>query len=165
MPEKLTKNSQCLMIKTKDSRKFFTHKKNFTPLMQFSKLFKAEISIVQTKEAEILDLKELAPALCDCNFKQPEPEYQIIEVKMTQRQRSEIRKNAKSIQEYIENQFIRGELVSLRELKRIFGETGITNACLCNHLSQVRRNLEKKGYVVLKQGGGKYRITPKLAEF
>ncbi len=66
-------NGQCLMIKTKDKRKFFTAEENYLPLLEFSKLFKAEMSIVKVRDAEILDLEQLAPALCDANYIQPQP--------------------------------------------------------------------------------------------
>jgi hypothetical protein len=69
------------MIKTKDRRKFFTHEKNYLPLIEFSKVFNAEISIIKAKDAEVLDLDELAPAICDANYIQPQPEeYDILKV-------------------------------------------------------------------------------------
>lgn len=51
----------CLLIETKDKRKFFTHEKNFIQLIEFSKAFNAEISIVKLEEGSVLELEELAP--------------------------------------------------------------------------------------------------------
>jgi len=80
--KKFVKSGSCVMIKCKDKRKFFTHKKNLPCLMEFSKIFNAEISVVRVKEAEILDLPQLAPAICDANFTQSVPaECKIIEIK------------------------------------------------------------------------------------
>ena len=60
---------KCLLIQTKDKRKFFTHEKNFVQLIEFSKTFGAEISMVKLEEGPILELKELAPAICDPSYK------------------------------------------------------------------------------------------------
>jgi len=43
------------MIELKDRRKFFTHPKNLPELIEFSKTFGAELSVVRTCE-ESLDL-------------------------------------------------------------------------------------------------------------
>lgn len=150
---------QCLMIETKDHRKFFTHEKNYSQLLEFSELFNAEISIVKVNEAEILDLEQLAPAICNSEYDKIF-QYQLLEVKITQqRQRKKILITAKKIKAYIEAKFIRGDIVSLKGLKEEFHKNKFTDACLCNHLAQVRTSLEKKGHKIAKVGGGKYKIT------
>src|SRR5688572_11083080 len=119
----IMKDGQCLMIKTKDRRKFFTHEKNFIQLLEFSKMFKAEVSVVAVKEAEVLDLEQLAPAFCDATFVQPQPaELTILEVKLSQnrRNRRAILKSAKKITAYITKKFDSGDVVFLKELTRKF---------------------------------------------
>jgi hypothetical protein len=144
------------MIETKDKRKFFTHEKNFTPLMEFSKLFKAEISIVKVDEAEVLDLQQLAPAICDKNY-HINANYKILKIKLPQkRTRKTIIKTAKKIKKYIKLKFLNHEIVSLQELRKLF--KNITTACLCNHISLIRRHLENTGHIVSKIGGGKYQL-------
>jgi hypothetical protein len=69
------------MIETTDRRKFFTHEKNFPMLIDFAKTFNAEISVVKLEEGQILDLAELAPALCDAGYRRPRSSYQLIETK------------------------------------------------------------------------------------
>ena len=155
-------DGKCLMIKTKDHRKFYTHEKNFLQLIEFSKLFNAEVSVVKVKDASMLELPDLAPALCDATYSQEQPaECQIIEVKIAQNKKSRqnILKSAKKIQEYIKNQFLKGEIVSLKKLSDKFKPLKVTNACLCTHLKLVRNDLESQGYVVTKTGGGKYTIS------
>ena len=62
---------KCLLLETKDKRKFFTHEKNFLQLIEFSRTFNAEISVVKMEQTELLDLKDLAPAICDAHYKKP----------------------------------------------------------------------------------------------
>lgn len=153
-------DGQCLMIKTKDSRRFFTHEKNYVQLLEFSKTFKAEISVVAVKEAEVLDLAELAPAICNANYVQNIPaEVRILEVKMPKksRNRQRILQNAKEISAHIEEKFLAGTIVSLRDLTVTFNK--VTSACLCNHVALIRRKLELEGKQFVKVGGGKYRLT------
>jgi hypothetical protein len=153
------------MIKTKDRRKFFTHEKNYIQLLEFSKLFKAEISVVSVKEAEVLDLSQLAPAICDANYVQSQPvEYEVLEVKVAQnrRTRKDILRTAKKIKNHIRQKFLGGELVSLQNLAKTFRKHKVTLACLCNHLTQVRTDLAADGRKVIKVGGGKYLLDSAL---
>ena len=72
--------NQCLMIKTKDNRKFFTHEEYFPQLIEFSKTFGAEISIVKIQDNNILDINDLAPAICNGNYKN-EANYELVKIK------------------------------------------------------------------------------------
>ena len=48
---------KCLMVETKDHRKFFTYPKNLNQLTEFYKTFGAEISVVKVEDdTEVLDL-------------------------------------------------------------------------------------------------------------
>jgi hypothetical protein len=156
---------QCLMIKTKDKRKFFTFEKNYVQLLEFSKMFNAEISIVKAKDVEVLDLPQLAPAICNANYMQPPPSIlQIIEVKLPQNKKSRdnILKTAKMIKDYITESFLDNKVISLKDLYKKYAGEGLTLACICNHLSKVRHELEEKGHRVEKLGGGKYLLARHL---
>ena len=60
---------KCLLIKTKDNRKFLTHEKNLNSLIEFSKTFGAEIFTVPiAQEFSILELKDLVAALCNPQY-------------------------------------------------------------------------------------------------
>lgn len=77
--EKKFMKNQILMVET-NNKKFFTHKKNYTQLIEFSKTVDAEMSIVKVDDVVILDLQELAPAICNANFQQKQPKkIEIIE--------------------------------------------------------------------------------------
>lgn len=158
----IMKDGQCLMIKTKDRRKFFTHEKNYIQLLEFSRLFKAEVSVVAVKEAEVLDLEQLAPAICDATYVQSQPvEMKILEVKLPQarRDRQNILKTAQKITNYIEKKFLSGDVVSLRNLIKKYNKLNVTSACLCNHIAIVRKRLETNGGKFVKVGGGKYQMV------
>ena len=159
MPRK--RNYKCLLVKTRDKRNFFTHEKNLPELIEFSKTFGAEISVVQVKEAEVLDLVKLGTAICDTAYApQQRPDYEILETKIpTQtRKRSRILKTSQKIRDFIKNEFLKGKVVSLQTLKKRFNRHQLTSACLCNHMKVVREELEDEGYSVKKVGGGKYQI-------
>jgi hypothetical protein len=149
----------CLMIETADRRKFFTYEKNFPMLIDFAKTFNAEISVVKLVEGQVLDLAELAPALCDAGYRRPRSNYEVIETKLLPRSntRSAILKNADKIQNYIVEQFLAGEVVSLSSMKEKFRKYKLTTACFCNHIHRAMDSLEKKGYVFQKMGAGKYK--------
>lgn len=156
----IMRDYKCLMITTKDHRKFFTYEKNFMQLLEFSKLFGAEVSIVNVKEAEVLDLSQLAPAFCDANYiPENRPDYSILEIKLPQRKkrkRQDILKMAQAIQGHISKSFLEGEIVSLKNLNNKFAEENLTLACLCNHMAVAKKTLEKMGHRIIKIGGGQY---------
>ena len=152
---------QCLMIKTKDRRKFFTHEKNFPQLIEFSKTFKAEISVVRVQEADILDLSALAPAICDANYATKKTNYELVEVKipvLPKNSRPKILRTAARIKEYILARFLSGEAVSLKELKKRFKRHKLSTPTLCNHIARVKQELRQKGFHFTKIGAGAYRI-------
>ena len=162
MTDKIMRDYKCLMITTKDHRKFFTHEKNYLQLLEFSKLFSAEVSIVNVKEAEVLDLAQLAPAFCDANYSPEKPDYQVLEIKLPRRQnrsRQDILKMAQAIQTHILKAFLKNEVVSLKKLSKKFADERLTLACLCNHVAIAKKELEKQGYRIIKTGGGQYQLA------
>lgn len=147
---------QCLMLETKDQRIFFTHTKNFPMLIEFSKTFGANISIVEIKEkTEILDLEALAPAICDPNFKQ-KANYKIIERKLKNKKNN--RSTAFKIRQYIKNQFENGQIVGPKLIAENFKEYGLTDTCFYNHFSAIKDELKKEGKELKKVGAGKYQL-------
>lgn len=152
---------KCLLIETKDKRKFFTHEKNFIQLIEFSKAFSAEISIVKLEEGSVLELEELAPAICDPGYKKSNVQYEIIETKMSTegRSRAEILRVADKVKKYVNEQFQNRNTVSLKELKKKFKRYKLTDAALCNHVRRVKSELEKDGFRFLKLGAGQYKVN------
>lgn len=148
---------KCLMIETADHRKFFTHEKNYPQLIEFGKTFGAEISIVKADNPELLDLVGLAPALCDRTYNK-KANFEVVEIKMSKRSRT--RKNMLSqaviIREAIKKRLLSGDEVRISEMAKQFEYDGLTLACFCNHMREVRKELEKNGKQVKKIKRGVY---------
>ena len=158
MEQELTMKQKCLLITTKDNRKFLTHEKNLQSLIEYAKTFKSEISLVEVdKSTKILELKGLTVALCDPNYS-GDPEYKQLKsiYPNNKRGRKSILTEAKSIREFIRKKFLSGKAVSLKEIKDKYEKYELTDACLCNHISSARKQLEKEGYSFEKIAAGKY---------
>lgn len=152
---------KCLLIETKDKRKFFTHEKNFVQLIEFSKTFNAEISVVKMDKGPLLDLEELAPAICDAGYKKPQINYEVIETKLgkTGRARPNILKTANKVNKYIVDRFTNRASVSLKDLKKRFKQFELSDAALCNHIRRAKKQLESQGLTFVKTGAGTYRVS------
>lgn len=152
---------KCLLIETKDKRKFFTHEKNFVQLIEFSKTFNAEISVVKMEKGPLLDLEELAPAICDAGYKKQEINYEIIETKLSKsgQARPNILKTANKINKYILDRFSSRASVSLKDLKRKFKQCELSDAALCNHIRRAKKQLEGQGLTFVKTGAGMYEVA------
>ncbi len=147
------------MLQTQDGRVFFTEKKNLLCLIDFAKSHKIRIAIVKTDKSNILDLKNLVSAICNSeNF--VVPKYQMIKeiYPKLDHSRDDLLKNAGKIRKHIKNLMLTGNTVSLEVLHSKFEDLNLTKACLCNHLSFVRKELAKEGYNVTKIGK-KYKIV------
>jgi hypothetical protein len=157
----MSKPVKCLMIQTKDQRQFFTKEENYPELIEFSKTFDAELSIVKAKEeVEVIDLMNLPTAICDCNYKIKKPEVEIIEVKAPtnkrRKNRSKILKTAKKIREHIREKLESGEPVKLAQIASKFKKYNLTLACFCQHVRAVRQQMEREGFTIEKIGAGQY---------
>lgn len=144
---------QCLMLETPDHRHFFTYEKNYPQLIEFSKTFGAEISVVKVKDADVLTLEGLAPALCDPSYKNT-TEYELIEPKITMSKKP--RPRSKTIRDWIKTQLIAGKQVKLNGIFETFSELNMTKAAYCTHYTAVRKELTKEGWKIEKVGGGTY---------
>jgi hypothetical protein len=151
----------CLLIKTKDNRKFLTHEKNWVSLVEFAKTFKAEVYRVEPAAGvKPMELKALTAALCDAGYAD-DPEHAKVErlYPKAKRNRKEILTGAVKIRRFVRRRLLSGKALSLKELKEKYKGQGLTDACLCNHLSATRKELAGEGYVFRKIGAGKYCLT------
>lgn len=155
--------TKCLMLKTKDNRRFLTHEKNLPMLKEFVNTFGAEISLVEVDDPklkkQILALKKLAPALCNQQESSDLPKMKVVKrlIPQYKRSRQDILKAATLIQKFIRNRLASGKPMSLKELKKKYQDKyQMTDACLCNHLSQIRKQLAEEGYIITKIGAGVY---------
>lgn len=153
-------SKKCLMIETPDHRKFFTHEKNYKQLVEFGKTFGAEISVVKADDAEILDLVSLAPALCDRTYNK-KTNFEIVEIKLSKkgRTRKNLLSQATVIRNTIRTKLLSGKEVKIGELAKKFEEQGLSLACFCNHMREVRKELEASGKTVTKVKRGVYKLT------
>jgi hypothetical protein len=151
---------KCLLVETRDRRKFFTHEKNFGPLIEFSKSFNASLSLVDAQGGELLDLEELALAVCNPLHKTEKVEYKVLEAKVPiqKKNRKKMISNASKIQKFLLNTFLNGKVVDLKSLKKKYKNYQLTDAALCNHIKKVRDKLLTKGYAIDKVGAGRYRM-------
>lgn len=151
---------QCLLIETNDNRKFFTHEKNYGQLIEFSKAFNAQISTVKIEKGPVLELEELAPAICDPTFTKQNYKYEIIETKNPRRTRGKTNQEASIlITKYIEERFTSNKEVSLEDLKNKFKNYNISDATLRNHFRKTKTELESKGYKFEKVKVGTYKAV------
>lgn len=157
---------QALMIKTGDRRRFFTHKKNLQTLAEFAKTFGATVTLVTIEEPSVLlELDNLAPAICDANYATPKQSFEIIEQIWpkveSRRERSDLLQNANEIRNFIRSQLLKDKELSLKDLKKRYEKMNLTDSCLCSHFSAIRKQLAQAGHTVDRVGKGIYRITKK----
>jgi len=154
------KNCTCLLLKTKDKRKFLTYKKNLPLLAEFANTFGAEISLIRLKNEEKIDvfeLENLAPAICNANYV-VNPNYETLEniLPKKRHQVKSITNNSQLIKEFIYEKLKKGYVVSLKQLRKKFKKHRLANATLCNCFTTSRKKLEKEGYSIIKLRVGEY---------
>ena len=148
---------KCLMIETKDRRQFFTHEKNFNQLIEFSKCFEAQLSLVQVASVKLLSLEQLAPALCDTTRKKQKIDFKTMEVKLNF-SKNKKKSNSEKIKKSIKKTFLLRKTVSTKSIKLKFKNLNLSNSSFCNYLKKVKDELRKQGYKFIKTGAGEYRI-------
>jgi hypothetical protein len=152
---------RCLLIQTKDHRRFLTHEKSLPSLIEFAKTFGAEIYVVKPhRGATILKLKKLTTSICDSHY-DGHPDCTRLEklFPKAKRDRTTILSEARMIRRFIEKRFMAGKSVSLKELKEKYKDRNLTDACLCNHMSVVRKKMSLSGHRFNKIGAGNYTIA------
>lgn len=151
----------CLLLKRKDNRKFLVKEKYLPNLIEYAKTFSSEIWKVQSSKKG-MELKALAHAVCKIDYTE-DPEYTLTEkiFPIPKKNRSEILQDAAIIRKFVKRRLLSGKAVSLRELKQKYKDRRVTDACLCNHLATMRKELSEKGYKFEKVGAGKYRMVAK----
>ena len=152
--------NNCLLVKMPDKRKFLVSEKNMLSIIEFAKTFHAEIYKVEVIKGKVIcQLKNLAGAICNPDYNQDMEIQNPVKIYPRTRPRSSIIKNAKKIKAFIYNKLNNGKPMSLKDLKKKYKNCNITDACLCNHLSAVRKLMIENGLNVQKIGQGKYCLT------
>jgi len=133
----------CLLVKTKDNRKFLTHKSNLTTLEEFASTFKAEILLVKVHGCEILEINKLAPAFCDSTY-DTNPDYQVVSQIFPKKTQSNLTKETNDVRKFIKKTLLSGKPLSLNVLKNKYSELGLTDSTLSKHLLEVKKELKSK---------------------
>ena len=97
----------------------------------------------------------MASAICNTEYKN-ESSFKIIEKIYP---KSKNKNNSSKIKKHILEKFQTKQIVSLKELKHKYKKQEITDACLSNYFSSVRKQLLKNGNKIKKIGQGNYILT------
>jgi hypothetical protein len=139
---------KCLLIETKDSRKFFTQEKNLPQLIEFSKKFCANISLVNMIEGEVLSLDKLVLALCNSKYKN-QANYVLIEKKINNKSKNKSIISSK-IKTAIRKKFISKKIVNIKELKNKYEKYGFSEKVIFNYIEKIKNDLECQGFNFVK---------------
>jgi hypothetical protein len=138
---------ECILIKTKDDKRFFTYRKYLQNLVNFGEIIEAEFFIAKTKPENILELKKLVLAICSADYKSP------TEFKIIKPIENKIKTKASiDIRTHIKESFFKGKEVSLKNIKNEFKNCKLSDPSLCNYISKVRKDLMEKGFPIEKYG-------------
>jgi hypothetical protein len=149
---------KCLLIETRDKKRFFTHKKNLIQLNEFSKTFNSDLFLVEAKDAAILELEDLAKELCNLEYKNKECEFKIINQIKIKEKENKVKNNIGiKIQDFIKKEFLEKRPISIKKIKSKFKKYSISDATLYNKMKKVKSELEKKGFKFLKIKSGVYK--------
>jgi hypothetical protein len=151
---------KCLLIETKDKRKFFTSKKNLMQLNEFSKTFDSNIFIVEIQKGKLLELDELAAALCNAEYMADGYDYKVInqiKTKKVKEKTSQKTNIGSKIEEFITKELIARKPISIKKVKSKFKKYTISDATVYNKLKKAKLDLEKKGFKFLKVKTGVYK--------
>lgn len=142
---------KCILIETKDKRRFLTHEKNLSNLKSFLDTFEAKITKVDHKKGKILDLKELAIAICDASYNKENLEYDLPKRSIDKDKPSTLIKN------FIYNSFINNKTISIKVLKEKFQDLKLCDATFYNHIKKVKEILEKQGLKIIRISPGQFK--------
>lgn len=150
---------KSILIVTNDKREFATDKGNLPSLVEFAKTFNSEIYHADIKHGNKMKLEELANAICNPAY-QSRLDYKIIKKLYPNPKtgRSDLLKNAFKIRQHIRQTLIKGQSISLKDLRENYKQFNLTDACLSNHLSITRKELAKEGYRIKRLKAGSYKI-------
>lgn len=149
---------KCILLETKDKKKFLTEEKNLEYLQNFINAFEINVKKVIAKQGKILTLKELASILADPLATKESLEYNPTSDKISHKKNSQ-QKPAILIRSFIYSQLCNNKIVSLNDLKEEFKKYQFSDATFYNHLRKVKESIEKQGFEVKKISPGKYKKT------
>lgn len=144
----------CVMLETKDGRKFFFKKTALVSLKAFIKNFPANIFIVETDAENVKSIKENVKLICDQSYKPEDVEYKTINSPQI------LSKRVKSVKvrEIIKKNFIKNKKITFKEIQYIFRKVNISASSLNQYFAQIRNELESENFKINKIKNGCYVI-------
>lgn len=153
------------MIKTRDQRQFFTHEEHLPQLIEFSKVFGAEISVVKIdNDDKILSLEELPTAICDASY-ESKANYEIVKIKIAEfkniipqepNKRENILALASQIKTFIVSQLLTNGSVTFAQVIKKFSKFNLSKPTVSNHIRRAKEELEQDGYKIARKKRGVY---------
>lgn len=129
---------KCLLIETKDKRKFLTEISNLPLLKEFIQKFQIKTSKVIAEKKDILSIDELAKELCESG-KNKELKYQ------------KTKKEKVSIQDFVLEKIKNKENITLDSIKKEL-KTNVSDQTLYYHIRKAKSKIENKNFVKIKEG-------------
>lgn len=157
---------QCLMIKTRDKRQFFTDEEHLPQLIEFSKVFGAEISIVKVAEEKIQPLEDLPGAICDASYKD-QSDYELVKIKIAEfktiapeapTKRKDILALAAQIKNYIVTELLSKGQVTFAQVEGKFSKYNLSKPTISNHIRRIKEEMALDGYEVAREKRGVYTL-------
>jgi len=155
------------MIKTKDQRQFFTHEEHLPQLIEFSKVFGAEISVVKIDDDnKVLTLEELPTAFCDASYAD-QTNYELVRIKIAEfkniapqapNKRKNILALASQIKTFIVTQLLTNGSVTFAQVEKKFHKYNLSKPTISNHIRRAKEEMEQDGYEIVRKKRGVYTI-------
>jgi hypothetical protein len=152
---RIKRQENVLLIEV-DNKFLFTHKKNLPELVEFSRAFGAEISLVKPEtpaSVKILNLDQLAKKICDPTPEEKPPNYAVIEKKLS----PVVKAKSHQITHFMQNSLLNGEAIHIPTITEIFPY--VSHATVYNCFKKLCSKLSKDNRKVLKIKSGTYQIS------
>lgn len=156
----IIKDGKCLMIRNK-THDVFTDEKNQKLLIEYCRVYEAEMHIVEVDEAELItNMHDLAKHLCDATYKpsKKEVKIKILESKPKEKTKptAKVSKEILTIEQEIENNLKENKKLSISSLYRKLSNDENDYKKIYNTFIKVRNKMEKEGWLVEKLDRGVY---------
>ena len=167
--------TQCLLVKLKDGRNFFTKRSHHAALIEFSTAFGAELKPVMAAKPQLLGLEELAECVCDqtrpgsstrfttrTDEAGQEPHWYAHYTAigdLTPRQRS-MRRLA-SLRKCIDSQLRGGREIRVKSLAKKLAKYNINAGAVYRQINSIKTKLENEGRTLMKVRPGVYALNTK----
>lgn len=147
------------MIDCGNNKFIFTQKKNLNYIAEFANKFNLKIHYAKVSSEFIVGLDEVANKFCDQGYFGTD-KFKIIQKNVLGKKetRTMITEKAQKIRKQMIDFILKQKKVTFKQIQDKFQKENISISALCNHFSQVRRELASKGIHIIKIKNGLYSI-------